>query len=81
MSCCGQRRTALVQEQIARRATAPRPTLAASDEPRLRSRHGKALCLRGPHSGRAYRFLTDSAIAVDPRDMEALLRTGLFERQ
>lgn len=81
MSCCGQRRASLVQEQIARRATLPRPALAASDEPRLRSRHGKALCLRGPHSGRAYRFLTDTATSVDARDVEALLRTGLFERQ
>lgn len=80
MSCCGQRRTSLMQEQIARRATAPRPAPPPSDEPQLCCRGGKALCLRGPHSGRPYRFLADTATTVDVRDVEALLRTGLFER-
>lgn len=79
MSCCGKRRANLMQEQIARRVTAPRPAPPATDEPQLRCRGGKALCLRGPHSGRAYRFLSHTAINVDARDFEALLRTGLFE--
>ena len=46
-------------------------------------RHARAgtIALRGPRSGRIYQFSDRAASAVLPQDAEALLRTGVLERE
>ncbi|GAB3387145.1 hypothetical protein GCM10027432_21990 [Lysobacter fragariae] len=58
---------------------APSPAPDAS-ETRLRCATRPRLFLRGPHSGRAYGFTLEGDTPVDPRDVDALLRTGLLVR-
>jgi hypothetical protein len=54
---------------------APRPA-----RPALRYLKEGSLALRGPHTGRVYSFdAAGEATAVDPKDLEVLLRTRLFE--
>ena len=56
------------------------PTETARDPKRLRYLGQTALSLRGPFSGRVYNLAAaESELAVDPSDLQALLRTGLFE--
>jgi hypothetical protein len=82
MSCCGQKRLALTatpRRTPAMEAPAPRPARPA--KPALRYLREGSLALRGPHTGRVYSFdAAGQATAVDPQDLEALLRTRLFER-
>lgn len=83
MPCCGQRRMQWtnVAGSAPRRTPAveaPRP--ARTDNAALRYRKEGALVLRGPHTGRVYSFdASGEATAVDPKDLDALLRTRLFE--
>ena len=87
MSCCGSRRAAWrSDDDLAPR----RPTHAPGNAPAVRETHlrvsasakrgGATLYLRGPSSGRAYRFTAEVGTAVDAVDAEALLRTGRLER-
>jgi hypothetical protein len=47
----------------------------------IRYRSGSAILVRGPVTGRQYRFSPERAVqAVDARDVEALLRTRVFVR-
>ena len=78
MSCCSNRRAALGSVPQLRAAAYATPAAAAQ---RLRYLGQAPISLRGPHSGRVYSV--DAAaheLAVDARDLEALLRTGLFQR-
>jgi len=79
MSCCGQKRLALTATpRRTPAAEAPRPVRPAN--PALRYLKEGALALRGPQTGRVYSFdAAGQATAVDPKDLEALLRTRLFE--
>lgn len=81
MSCCGSRRGAWRSEPalVARRTPALGTDPHASEEaPKLRCAGKAPLYLRGPSSGRAYRF-GDEPIPVDAADLQALLRTGRLE--
>ena len=80
MSCCGLRRAAWRSESslVARRTPAPTPRADAEQAPHLRCTGKAPLYLRGPSSGRAYRF-GDEPVPVDAADLEALLRTGRLE--
>jgi hypothetical protein len=85
MSCCGRRRAEAALHTHTEIRPAPMPASAhaadaAPDSERLRCIPGRSLLVRGPRSGRAYRFTEDESIPVDARDLEALLRTGLLRR-
>jgi hypothetical protein len=48
---------------------------------RLRYRGSTGIAVRGPRSGRSYRFSgREPERFVDARDVEALLKMGLFQR-
>ena len=81
MSCCGSRRAAWRSEPSLRARTKPiaEPEHADGEAPRLRCTGSAPLYLRGPASGRAYRFGAEP-VPVDAADLEALLRTGRLER-
>ena len=56
------------------------PTQPARGPARLRYLGLTALSLRGPFSGTVYNVAVSQAeLQVDPSDLQALLRTGLFE--
>lgn len=86
MTCCGRQRRAWQSTSArdtarlpvaARKRVEPRP--APAEQPiRLRYLGRATIALRGPHSGHAYRFAAAAVSAVDPRDADALLGTGLF---
>lgn len=89
MSCCGHRRAtfnsasapARARMQTAARPAVPTSPAPAAAEPRLRYLGTTAIALRGPRSGRIYRFAAaGDAMAVDGRDLDALLATRLFAR-
>jgi len=80
MSCCGSKRAALRTENFARSAPVVVVQPAPNDAVPLRPTTHAHLLLRGPYSGRAYRFTDTVATAVDACDVEALLRTGLLRR-
>ena len=91
MPCCGQKRAALQAELArARRQQNPdsipappveTPRAGVTQEVLLRYLGNDAIALRGPHTGRAYRFAgTGATTIVQPQDVVALLRTQLFAR-
>lgn len=81
MSCCSSRRGALAAApQLRAAAPIAPPARTSSADRQLRYRGQAAMVLRGPFSGRVYELTPSAAdLAADPGDVEALLRTGLFE--
>jgi hypothetical protein len=92
MPCCGKKRAALTVRSIpspaplqsaaqpAASGEASRPTGPAAAA--LRYLGQRSIALRGPRSGRVYTFdPTGDATVVEARDLDALLRTGLFGRE
>jgi hypothetical protein len=91
MGCCGDNRRTLSVEP----ANAPHRGWSASPAPNappaeiplngadLRLRYSGAgnILVKGPFSGRSYSFAAGRSEQVDPRDGDALLRTGLFIRE
>jgi len=93
MPCCGQNREkarmaaeqAPAQPRIPREKPAPGPALrvAAPVGPAARLRYTGTvpITVRAPQSGRSYSFSgREPERTVDRRDVEALLKTGLFRR-
>ncbi len=75
MACCGQNRTE-VSTHPAGTSNAPiNGTL-------LRYLETRPILVRGPSTGQHYSFSeAQPTRAVDPRDADALVRTGLFSKQ
>ena len=89
MSCCGQNRDSSVREArlapvrpaAPPRAPVPAPIPAIGHTVTLRCRNRSALDVQGPVTGKRYRFANGGSMhAIDRRDAEGLLATGLFER-
>ncbi len=91
MSCCGQKRLALVSGHGGGPASHAGATAAGVAAATLALRGPRDVVLRylalgafstrSTRTGRAYACAgTGAAVSVDPRDAEALLRTGLFTR-
>lgn len=91
MMCCGQGRTALRASQAAQPKPLPRFHVTASaaraavSAPRpvvsVRYLGAAPIVVRGAISGYAYRFAVGSAVqSVDARDVDGLLRKGIFRR-
>lgn len=88
MPCCGQKRSSLSTTPTPSRLRQsipadPLPPVAATTELAgslaLRYVGAEATSLRGPHSGRGYHVAGGQAlVTVDLRDLQAMLRTGLF---
>jgi hypothetical protein len=92
MSCCGQKRAmqkaAQAIERAARRKPSTLPSFSQTPQTRktddavLRYVGGGSISLCGPHTGRVYYFAAPGdALVVDCNDVDALLRTQLFERE
>jgi len=87
MSCCGQKREALVTDRFAQKAarelvsarvTPPPP--AAGSTVTIRMRDRSPTVVQGA-SGKRYQFHgAGSMQAIDKHDVEPLLASGLFER-
>lgn len=74
MSCCGKNRQALKSTRLSVTAEAPPPVST-----RVTYTGARSLMLRGPATGRTYLFAVDHPQEdVDPRDLPAILATGLF---
>ena len=87
MGCCGDRRrqtsawSSSMQTTQAPSVTSPTVRRAASETIRLRYSGDAPVNLAGPGSGRIYRIEPDArVVAIDPRDMPALMATGRFAR-
>lgn len=92
MSCCGQKRQALVHGRVhgpVRSASAMGASIAASMPATVPRRGDVMLRYVGPgafstrslRTGRVYVSAgMDDGVPVDPRDAESLLRTRLFAR-
>lgn len=80
MSCCSSQRRASSSSPMLRAAVAvAQPRAAESTVVTLHYSGKTPLLLRGPFSGCVYRVgQSQKAVIVDPRDVEAMLRTGLF---
>jgi hypothetical protein len=91
MSCCGQKRAMQKAAQAIERARrnpstppsfAQTPQTRKTDDAVLRYIGGGSISLCGPHTGRVYYFAAPGdALVVDCNDVDALLRTQLFERE
>jgi hypothetical protein len=90
MPCCGQNREkariaaaqppAPLRANLAAPAKGPFQPVAANSV-RLRYRGSTSISVKGLRSGRSYTFSgREPERAVDGRDVEALLRIGLFQR-
>jgi len=83
MSCCGQNR-ASVPSPV--RATSPSPVSSPREKTgetpgrRIRYVGEQPLSVRGPRTGRVYYFAEAGPADVNEKDVDALLRTHLFER-
>jgi hypothetical protein len=92
MSCCGQKRLALLQGRTGELAEHVAPSVASpvapaqlrGGEPRdvmLRYLGIGSFATRSVSTGRGYVCAgTETSVAVDPRDVETLLRTRRFTR-
>lgn len=92
MACCGQSRSSFRLEsvRVSTPPTAPPTSAAPAQRPPLHTgpaspsvilhyTQDTPVLVRGPVSGREYRFSrSDPNHAVDARDADALVRTGLF---
>jgi hypothetical protein len=82
MGCCGQQRAALVRGNADRSQEQSESALARSrsDVPIELTRR-RAIVVRGPITGRAYRFHEGAYIqSVDPGDAATLITTGYFRQ-
>lgn len=78
--CCSSH-GASITTALQLQAAAPAPTkVPAPDPKRLRYLGQIAMSTRGPFSNRVYELALLTDIEVDASDLQALLRTGLFER-
>jgi hypothetical protein len=87
MGCCGDRRrqasawSSSMQTTRAPSVTEPTVRPAASETIRLTYRGDAPVILTGPGSGRLYRIEPDArVVAIDRRDVPALVATGRFAR-
>ena len=82
MSCCSNRRQAPIPAPRLRAAFTPMRTPPPSGAgPALVYTGQTAVALRGPFSGRIYNVSREKRfVEADAKDVEALLRCGLFER-
>jgi hypothetical protein len=82
MSCCSSQRNAARLSPILRAAvTVAQPQEPAATNAKMRYIGKVPLSLRGPFSGVVYRIgPSQRTLDVDPRDLDAMMRTGLFER-
>jgi hypothetical protein len=80
MSCCGKKREAMRRGRTARVVIAPPATLPEpSSTPIVFGGTGSYL-ITGQHSRQVYHFSQDRREqSVDPKDVAALVRTGLFQ--
>ena len=85
MACCGQNRETL---RASYTSSSPPPTRhaarpvvgAASGSASIRYLNGGHVLVRGPRTGWQYEFSPANPVqAVDPRDAESFVATGLFE--
>jgi hypothetical protein len=85
MSCCSQKRLGQVAQSAIRAksvAQNPDPVSRPVSGTTLRYLGSDELLVRGPRSGRVYRFTADTpVIAVAPADFDALLKTRLFREE
>lgn len=80
MSCCGGNRAAF-RTTPARTPPAPASAAATRTPVRLRWRRRVTAAVDGPVTRTRYQVSAEApVIAVDPRDVVGLLRTGFFER-
>ena len=82
MPCCSSQRSAARTSPILHSAvTVAQPQVPAATNVNMRYTGKVPLALRGPFSGSVYRIgPSQRTLDVDPRDLEAMMRTGLFER-
>jgi hypothetical protein len=88
MSCCGRNRASVVspasQAHDPRASTPATVTLRekaiGAPNGRIRYVGAQPLSVRGPRTGRVYYFAEAGPAEVHEKDIDALLRTGLFER-
>ena len=83
MSCCGQKRAALsgnrhIKVYTSTGAVPAAPASASTEQQLLRYLGEEPLSLRGPISGVIYHFFDGNAVAVDTKDIAALLRSDRF---
>jgi hypothetical protein len=77
MSCCGQKRAALVQGPATGRLEQPAPGPSVE----ITFTRNTAVLIRGPVTGRHYQFHEGAdSRQVDPSDAAALVKTGYFQR-
>ncbi len=77
MPCCGQNR--MEAASFAPRNSAP--VESAAEGTQLRYLQSRPILVRGPSTGRHYTFSGAQPLqAVHPRDVAALVRTGLFSK-
>jgi hypothetical protein len=77
MACCGQNRTAFAHQA----STANRTVAPVNSATSLRFLQKRAILVRGPLTGRRYQFSPEAFTTnIDPGDMDALLKSGYFER-
>jgi hypothetical protein len=77
MGCCGQQRAVLVQGK----PTGSQEPIIDGTSVNLRFTQQAAVLIRGPVTGKHYRFHgTTSTQRVDARDAVALMKSGYFQR-
>jgi hypothetical protein len=80
MGCCGQQRAALVHGNVdGSQKPSESGSARSGSDVQVELTRRRALVVRGPVTGRAYRFHEGAYIQpVDPRDAANLIMTGYF---
>jgi hypothetical protein len=81
MGCCGQQRAALVHGNVGGSQELSESALARSgSNVQIELTRRRAIVVRGPITGRAYRFHEGAYIqSVDPADSATLIMAGYFQ--
>jgi len=80
MSCCSRQRRSAARSPFRPLVVAPAKPVAAAKDSELRYLGRHPLALKGPATRKLYRIGPGQRIvAVDPADVAAMLRSGLFE--